>query len=223
MVEFAGAAVLAAASAIVLAPARDPGRHSASARGRPVQASLPGLDAPARIAAEEFPGSCLVQSLSGHHPYVVCADMGTPTDQLPDEMLLAGLGAGDADLSIAFVRRFQSSCSASRWPSSATGRRGRCRPAGLRAGLAACAGLRLAPRVRPRLAEDDRPQSGRRRHPRATRRPVDPADLSAILTAVTDTPERSAKRTRTPRDCAARSPGCQGSRQGPWRWPESTA
>lgn len=33
--------------------------------------------------------------------------MGTPADRLPDETLLAGLGAGDADLSIAFVRRFQ--------------------------------------------------------------------------------------------------------------------
>jgi len=33
--------------------------------------------------------------------------VGTPTDQLPDETLLAGLGAGDAELSLAFVRRFQ--------------------------------------------------------------------------------------------------------------------
>jgi RNA polymerase sigma factor (sigma-70 family) len=33
--------------------------------------------------------------------------MGKPADQLPDETLLAGLGAGDADLAIAFVRRFQ--------------------------------------------------------------------------------------------------------------------
>jgi RNA polymerase sigma factor (sigma-70 family) len=33
--------------------------------------------------------------------------MGTPPDRLPDETLLAGLGAGDADLAIAFVRRFQ--------------------------------------------------------------------------------------------------------------------
>jgi RNA polymerase sigma-70 factor (ECF subfamily) len=33
--------------------------------------------------------------------------MGTPADRLPDETLLAGLGAGDADLAIAFVRRFQ--------------------------------------------------------------------------------------------------------------------
>jgi RNA polymerase sigma factor (sigma-70 family) len=33
--------------------------------------------------------------------------MGTPADRLPDEVLLAGLGAGDADLAVAFVRRFQ--------------------------------------------------------------------------------------------------------------------
>src|SRR5579859_5657257 len=33
--------------------------------------------------------------------------MGTAADGLPDETLLAGLGAGDADLALAFVRRFQ--------------------------------------------------------------------------------------------------------------------
>ena len=33
--------------------------------------------------------------------------MGTAADELPDETLLAGLGAGDADLALAFVRRFQ--------------------------------------------------------------------------------------------------------------------
>ncbi|HTU73274.1 MAG TPA: sigma-70 family RNA polymerase sigma factor [Trebonia sp.] len=33
--------------------------------------------------------------------------MGTAGEQLPDEVLLAGLGAGDADLAVAFVRRFQ--------------------------------------------------------------------------------------------------------------------
>jgi DNA-directed RNA polymerase specialized sigma24 family protein len=30
-----------------------------------------------------------------------------PADRLPDETLLAGLGAGDADLSLSFVQRFQ--------------------------------------------------------------------------------------------------------------------
>src|SRR5438876_11956952 len=33
--------------------------------------------------------------------------MGTAADALPGEPLLAGLGAGDADLALAFVRRFQ--------------------------------------------------------------------------------------------------------------------
>ena len=33
--------------------------------------------------------------------------MGIPADRLPDETLLAGLGDGDAELSLAFVRRFQ--------------------------------------------------------------------------------------------------------------------
>ena len=33
--------------------------------------------------------------------------MGSHADRLPDETLLAGLGAGDADLAVAFVRRFQ--------------------------------------------------------------------------------------------------------------------
>ncbi len=33
--------------------------------------------------------------------------MGTPADQLPDENLLASLGAGGADLALAFVRRCQ--------------------------------------------------------------------------------------------------------------------
>ena len=35
------------------------------------------------------------------------AMMATPAERLPDETLLAGLGAGDAELSVAFVRRFQ--------------------------------------------------------------------------------------------------------------------
>src|SRR5215470_19506921 len=33
--------------------------------------------------------------------------MGIPTERVPDEALLAGLGAGDAELAVAFVRRFQ--------------------------------------------------------------------------------------------------------------------
>jgi RNA polymerase sigma-70 factor (ECF subfamily) len=33
--------------------------------------------------------------------------MGIPAERVPDEALLAGLGAGDAELAVAFVRRFQ--------------------------------------------------------------------------------------------------------------------
>jgi RNA polymerase sigma-70 factor (ECF subfamily) len=33
--------------------------------------------------------------------------MGAAVERLPDEVLLAGLGEGDADLAVAFVRRFQ--------------------------------------------------------------------------------------------------------------------
>jgi RNA polymerase sigma factor (sigma-70 family) len=33
--------------------------------------------------------------------------VGTSSERLPDEALLAGLGAGDAELALAFVRRFQ--------------------------------------------------------------------------------------------------------------------
>ena len=33
--------------------------------------------------------------------------VATSGERLPDEALLAGLGAGDAELALAFVRRFQ--------------------------------------------------------------------------------------------------------------------
>jgi RNA polymerase sigma factor (sigma-70 family) len=33
--------------------------------------------------------------------------MGTAPDQLPDEVLLAGIGTGDVDFTVAFVHRFQ--------------------------------------------------------------------------------------------------------------------
>ncbi|HXW39114.1 MAG TPA: sigma factor, partial [Acidimicrobiales bacterium] len=34
--------------------------------------------------------------------------VGLPVEQLPDEALLAGYSSGDAELTVAFVRRFQS-------------------------------------------------------------------------------------------------------------------
>ena len=120
--------------------------------------------------------------------------MGTPTDQQPDETLLAALGAGDAELSLAFVRRFQ----------------------GLVFGVA------VAVVGDTTTAEDVAQQAfeqawrhaqvfdSRRGSVRAwlrtithnlaidvvrsrTSAPVDLDDLPAILTAVTDTPERVAE------------------------------
>jgi RNA polymerase sigma factor (sigma-70 family) len=119
--------------------------------------------------------------------------MGAPADRLPDETLLAGLGAGDADLALAFVRRFQR----------------------------VVYGVALAVTRDPVTAEDVAQQAfesawrhaqvydSRRGSVRAwmstiahnlavdvirarTSAPVDPAELPALLTAVTDTPERVA-------------------------------
>jgi RNA polymerase sigma factor (sigma-70 family) len=119
--------------------------------------------------------------------------MGTPADRLSDETLLAGLGAGDADLSIAFVRRFQR----------------------------IVFGVALTVLGDRNIAEDVAQQTfeqawrhaqvydSRRGSVRAwlttithnlaidvvrarTSVPVDPDDLPAILAAVTDTPERLA-------------------------------
>ena len=118
---------------------------------------------------------------------------GIPADRLPDETLLAGLGAGDADLAVAFVRRFQ-------------------RPV---------YGIAVTIVHDPGTAEDIAQQTFERawRHAQVfdsrhgsvrawlstiarnlaidvlrarTSAPVDPDDLPALLTAVTDTPERFA-------------------------------
>lgn len=119
--------------------------------------------------------------------------MGIPADRLPDETLLAGLGAGDADLSLAFVRRFQR----------------------------VVFGVAVTVLGDPTTAEDVAQQTFERawRHAQVydTRRgsvrawlstiahnlavdvlrartsaPVDPQELPALLTAMTDTPERFA-------------------------------
>ncbi len=119
--------------------------------------------------------------------------MGIPAERLPDETLLAGLGAGDADLSLAFVRRFQR----------------------------AVFGVALTVIGDPTTAEDVAQQAFERawRHAQVydsrrgsvrawlttiahnlavdvirarTSTPVDPQDLPALLTAMTDTPERLA-------------------------------
>jgi RNA polymerase sigma factor (sigma-70 family) len=119
--------------------------------------------------------------------------MGSTPDRLPDETLLAGLGAGDADLAVAFVRRFQRvvygvALTVTRDPVTAEdvaqqafesawrhaqvydSRRG-----SVRAWLTTIAHNLAIDVLRAR-----------------TSAPVDPADLPALLTAVTDTPERLA-------------------------------
>src|SRR5271168_5417922 len=119
--------------------------------------------------------------------------MGTAADGMPDETLLAGLGAGDADLALAFVRRFQR----------------------------IVFGVAITVIGDPAAAEDVAQQAfeqawrhaqvydSRRGSVRAwlttiahnlavdvlrarTSAPVDPDDLPALLTAVTETPERVA-------------------------------
>ena len=119
--------------------------------------------------------------------------MGSHADRLPDETLLAGLGAGDADLAVAFVRRFQRvvygvALTVTRDPVTAEdvaqqafeqawrhaqvydSRRG-----SVRAWLTTIAHNLAIDVLRAR-----------------TSAPVDPADLPALLTAVTETPERLA-------------------------------
>jgi RNA polymerase sigma-70 factor (ECF subfamily) len=119
--------------------------------------------------------------------------MGAPAEGLPDETLLAGLGAGDADLAIAFVRRFQRvvygvALTVTRDPGTAEdvaqqafeqawrhaqvydSRRG-----SVRAWMTTIAHNLAVDVLRAR-----------------TSAPVDPAELPALLTAVTDTPERVA-------------------------------
>lgn len=119
--------------------------------------------------------------------------MGMPADRLPDETLLAGLGAGDGELSLAFVRRFQRlvygvALTVTRDPVTAEdvaqqafesawrhaqvydSRRG-----SVRAWLTTIAHNLAIDVLRAR-----------------TSTPVDPGELPALLTAVTDTPERVA-------------------------------
>ena len=119
--------------------------------------------------------------------------MGSHADRLPDETLLAGLGAGDADLAVAFVRRFQRvvygvALTVTRDPVTAEdvaqqafeqawrhaqvydSRRG-----SVRAWLTTIAHNLAIDVLRAR-----------------TSAPVDPAELPALLTAVTETPERLA-------------------------------
>jgi RNA polymerase sigma-70 factor (ECF subfamily) len=120
--------------------------------------------------------------------------VGTSTDQLPDETLLAGLGAGDAELSLAFVRRFQGlvfgvaiavvgdTATAEDVAQQAFEQAWRhaqvfdSRRGSVRAWLRTITHNLAVDAVRAR-----------------TSAPMDPDDLPAILTAVTDTPERVAE------------------------------
>lgn len=119
--------------------------------------------------------------------------MGIPADRHPDETLLAGLGAGDAELAVAFVRRFQR----------------------LVFGIAVT--IVHDPAIAEDIAQQTFEQAWRHAQVFDSRRgsvrgwlstitrnlaidvlrartsaPVDPGDLPALLTAVTDTPERLA-------------------------------
>jgi len=119
--------------------------------------------------------------------------IGTTADVLPDETLLAGFGAGDADLAGAFVRRFQRAVygvaltvlkdaataedvaqqtfeRAWRHAQVFDPRRG-----SVRAWLTTIAHNLAVDVVRARRPD-----------------PMDPGDLPALLTAMTDTPERLA-------------------------------
>jgi RNA polymerase sigma-70 factor (ECF subfamily) len=124
--------------------------------------------------------------------------MGTPTDRLPDETLLSGLGAGDPELSVAFVRRFQRvifgvAVAVVRDPGTAED---------------------IAQRAFEQAWRHAQVYDSRRGSVRAwlttithnlaidvlrarTSAPVDPDDLPALLTAVTDTPERLAVANET--------------------------
>src|ERR1700761_7966287 len=119
--------------------------------------------------------------------------VGTPGDRQSDEVLLAGLGAGDPELAVAFVRRFQRIVfgvalavigdpgtaedvaqhafeQAWRHASVYDARRG-----SVRTWLTTIAHNLAVDVVRARSAV-----------------PMDPDDLPAVLTAMTDSPERVA-------------------------------
>lgn len=119
--------------------------------------------------------------------------METPAERLPDEVLLAGLGAGDASLAIAFVRRFQRvafgvALTVTGDPDTAEDVAQRAfeqawrhaqvydsRRGSVRAWLTTITRNLAIDVVRARTAV-----------------PVNPDDLPVVLTAMTDTPERIA-------------------------------
>lgn len=132
------------------------------------------------------------------------ARIGIPIEGLPDETLLAGLGTGDAEIAVAFVRRFQRTVF----------------------------GVAVAVLGDPRLAEDVAQQTFERawRHAQVydSRRgsvrtwlttiahnlaidvvrarkpvPIDPIELTDMLGAIRDTPERRALASEDARELRA--------------------
>lgn len=116
-----------------------------------------------------------------------------PVDEITDDLLLSGLGAGDPTLSVAFVRRFQRTVFG-----VAVGVIGDPRLAEDVAQQAFERAWRHAPLYDPRrgtvgawlagIAHNLAVDAVRSRRPS----PVDPADLEALLAAVTRTPEGDA-------------------------------
>ncbi len=132
------------------------------------------------------------------------ARIGIPVDGLPDETLLAGLGTGDAEIAVAFVRRFQRTVF----------------------------GVAVAVLGDPRLAEDVAQQTFERAWKHAqvydSRRgsvrtwlttiahnlaidvvrarkpvPIDPSEITDMLGAIRDTPERRAMANEDSRELRA--------------------
>ena len=196
MVEFIGAAAARLGRLLCWPPpGRGPGSPAVSGPGPPFgPPSRTRRAPPAGPGAESVPARLLRSD-----PFPVAVRMycvrivGTSADQLPDETLLAGLGAGDAELSLAFVRRFQrivfgvamavlgDSTTAEDVAQQAFEQAWRhaqvfdSRRGSVRTWLTTITHNLAVDAVRVR-----------------TSTPVDPDDLPAILTAVTDTPERLA-------------------------------
>jgi RNA polymerase sigma factor (sigma-70 family) len=139
--------------------------------------------------------------------------METPADRLSDEVLLAGLGAGDAGLAIAFVRRFQRV--AFGVALTVTGDPGTAEDVAQQA---------FEQAWRHAQVYDPRRGSVRTWLTTITRNlaidvvrarssvPVNPDDLPAVLTAVTETPERvvvARDRAAGLRRALGRLPGAQ--------------
>ena len=130
--------------------------------------------------------------------------MGTPADRLPDETLLAGLGAGDADLAIAFVRRFQ------------------------RLVFGVAVTVLSDPGIAEDVAQQAFEQAWRHAQVYDSRRGSVRAWLTTITHNLAIDVVRATRQSvwrspmSTPRACAGLSPGCRARWPGRWRWRVST-